>query len=1414
MHEPDRIVRRLQDLHGLSQSTIAAATGASDRSVRNWSGGIEPRPSFRRRLQALEALARTIDKAECEGVLTDPDPETGRCLINLINEDQFDEALALASEHSRGSTTEPVRVSTGPTVLTRGRRHELPFASLSWDEFERFCKQLLEFEHPTARVHHYGTSGSRQRGIDIVVDRDDGTRDTYQCKLVKRCDAAVVRAAVRAHDVEAARNYLLVGTRAQTGARDEIARHPGWDLLDDLDLADRVHRLPLWAARKLLDSFFGPTVRREFLGNAGVGTFLPGDDVLASQLQDNRKYHHRHALVGRTPVLNRLTASTNPIEWRAILVPGRGGIGKTRLLLEFERQVHRLDPHRTVLWLTTESPLSTDVLDELPPEPVILIVDDAHRALNVADLASLVLRRPWTTTLVLALRPQGARPLKAQLAVAGWEPAWIDELPELEPLDAGEAVEVVAASPPLSDRDAEMLTRVADGVPLLLTLGAEVLSANASDPRWLLTDDAFRSVILGSWKDEMLGRVGEAEPSLVRELLSVLSALGPISDANRSLMDRIGSFIGGGHRMIELLASLEEAGILARYGSLLRVVPDVLADELFAGAAVTSVGRDTGFVRRLYDQFGDIGLAPLLRSTAELDWRLEIAGSNVDLVGEVWGLLTDEVHAAAAGGRLALLGRMADAAIYQPRRVLDLVRWVLDNPAVPESRGEHLMPATQDDVREAVAKLLRQVTFRLDHLAEALDLLWFLAQSDARPTNQFPDHPRRVLEDVASYDLGKPVAVQMTVIDRVESWLEAARANTTMTVSPLAILQPLLAKSGYSMRSRGFTVSFDPFFLDAGATRAVRERTLHIALTQMDTTDIRIAGDAVGLIETALREPVGYFGAQPSPEVTVQWRSEQIGILEQVADRASECPAALVPRLRQAVWWQARHGVHDTVRAAAQRVIEQLPDTPDTRLAFALAGGWPHEFDEEGEEDGGESSRARWDRRRRQADERLTVVANELLLGRTAPEVIEHLAEAVTASREVSDRVGSADGVLRAIVRQDPVHGPEILRIAAADGSVLASEMSGAIALCWHADRNATLGLAKEILDRNTDDDLRSLATAWCYAPWDPGATVDEDALGVLVTLLKSDVPGVAETAVRALDPLWDIDCSRATDLLVATSGRNSPSVTDELCSILLNPPDRLASLAESDLRQLLSLLGNVDSLDHHWIRECLKAIGSQHPLLVVQLLLDRIERSQVEPRSGSSGDFRPPLPYDFDAPGQLGAVASEGALADALRLIRDRAVVGGGLDGFWLPILFAGVCDDWGPVTRSVLDEFIAAADPNLITCASSLLRQAPNEFVFTNQAWVTRLLDTAALLGGEALGRVRGDLSASVISGGGSRTPGEPDPRMVRIQESAREASSQSTSPYARRFYEDLIMMAERSIEDDLRRDAEVLGWEASRR
>lgn len=83
---------------------------------------------------------------------------------------------------------------------TESRRQVLPYSELSWENFERLCKSIVELDSEIQACKQYGGQGHRQHGIDFIAfpsDLQDKKPRVYQCKRVEQYTPAKIKQAVK-----------------------------------------------------------------------------------------------------------------------------------------------------------------------------------------------------------------------------------------------------------------------------------------------------------------------------------------------------------------------------------------------------------------------------------------------------------------------------------------------------------------------------------------------------------------------------------------------------------------------------------------------------------------------------------------------------------------------------------------------------------------------------------------------------------------------------------------------------------------------------------------------------------------------------------------------------------------------------------------------------------------------------------------------------------------------------------------------------------------------------------------------------------------------------------------------------------------------------------------------------------------
>ena len=198
---------------------------------------------------------------------------------------------AMASSQSRLS---------GVSLPVRPLLAELPLGALAEDVFERFSTDLaaLVYPHPDV-VHGYGSRGHKQGGIDVEVRHPEGVPTGIQCKRAREFGPTDVQDAVKALTLEVRECIIFLSRVASPGARQEIAKYPGWQLCDALDISRMVRNLPdQVAAIRLVETYF-LGYREAFFGIAKPSPWESAE-AFFRPLSGNPVFTHDWRLVGRT----------------------------------------------------------------------------------------------------------------------------------------------------------------------------------------------------------------------------------------------------------------------------------------------------------------------------------------------------------------------------------------------------------------------------------------------------------------------------------------------------------------------------------------------------------------------------------------------------------------------------------------------------------------------------------------------------------------------------------------------------------------------------------------------------------------------------------------------------------------------------------------------------------------------------------------------------------------------------------------------------------------------------------------------------------------------------------------------------------------------------------------------------------
>ena len=1261
-------------------------------------------------------------------------------------------------------------MSTAVAAPVQSRAEQLPFHELTWRRFQVFCQDLISRLPDVSDSHQYGVEGNPQDGIDLFADMTNDERWAFQNKRWKQFGPQDVEDAVGATTYKADKYVILLSREATAAARKKVASYPGWDVWDRCDLSNKVRQLPVEAARRLVDDHFGPWWRRAFLGLDAVAAFLAPNDFFRELLDTDRLFHHSFDLIGRADQLAALAELIRSGRLRAAVLPGRGGIGKTRLLRAFAQRAEADGPEPAVRFLVEGVPLTPQSLDELPGRPCVVVVDDAHRSDGLQLLLAHARHRK-DLKLLLATRPHAADYLRVELTRAGFDATEVASLSPLGPLSRDEVRELARAAlgPAWRERNdiVDRLTRVTRDCPLATVIGGRLLAEKAIPPELLAQDHTFRHAVFDRFQDELLGHIGpEYSADLARRVLHVLAAVNPISDGyNQTAWRRVAEYVGADPvEVVRLAGELERIGLLARRGGQLRLIPDVFADHLLATACLTPQNRPTGFAERVFESFRDVCPELVLRNLAELDWRVRSAGGQTSrLLDRMWASIKGAFRAGTSGTRARIIDSVMEAARYQPRHALELARVAIRPTA---SAGISTVGRDEDAdavVLERLPELLRRCAYTPDTLPECLDLLWELGLIRGHTSEPRDDQPFRVIQDIAKYDHGGHWWVGREVARRAGAWLRAP-AGSCHRRRLLDILDPLLVKSGEDAWSEGHRLCIVSFLIPYAAVRDTRRAAFAILRQCLDTGDLSLQLRALASLERALNGPMPAGGVPVTAEWFASWEPDQLEILGLLAEFLARRHQPVVQlRVFEAVRFQAVHSHRPAVRQRAQAVTRLVEDSFEvrlTRLLIPRLSRWD-DVDDDEPGAGGTSRHSRLLERQRRRHE---AVLPELWQRHSTSEAaFAYLNGVVRSLREVEPEA-DAGQVLWYLLSARPDQAAPFAELCLAEpASPLGNHLATCLVHVRRTDPNRATALARAAVDSGHVVSARGAGHHYCW-DWPDGTPLSTADVEIIRQLLAHPDLSTRQYGLGALRHLTRTDTGLAVELVKSVDFGDSTELVEELARPTDSERERLLdAFCDDDLRVLLRKLVPIRRLEYS-VCELLRRVTLRMPDEVLDLFLRRIDHQDT---LGYSTGYEI-LPYSgvyriFEACGE------SGRQADLVRRVRDRALTTGRWKWSALPQLYWAVSGNFGPEGLAALREWLDSGDPERVVTAVELLGEAGPDFVFDRHEFVDQALSRAEALGDECLAGVRSALLGLALSAAREGPAGQPYPQDVDLRDRA---------------------------------------------
>jgi hypothetical protein len=584
--------------------------------------------------------------------------------------------------------------------------------------------------------------------------------------------------------------------------------------------------------------------------------YIPDGTVGASGLL----FDFNQTLRGRRRRLEELNAFLNDPEKRIAILPGRGGIGKTKLLRDWAIGTTGW----AQLWVNPHSNWADESGAEIPSSDAIVVADDAHHYSDLEKLVSYVSASTGSAKLklIIATRPSGQSFVNETIARAADE-SFVSRFAALR--EPGPTATLEIAKEVLGtqfEHLAAALAEVSKDTPLVTVVGGRLIAREQIRPELLANDQDFRRAVFEKFAEECEGDLPTGGKPR-RELLQLIAAVQPVVEQDDQFAERAAVFLSVRPDQIwKGLDDLENRGVLLRGRGGARITPDLFGDFLLESASIDNYGAATGFADAVFQSFEGSHLSNLLKNFAELDWRITQRNPDSHLLNKIWTAIYSRFRAQDAAQRAHFLREVKSITVFQPDRVEELVKIAMDETAEPGREWTFTRKRTQEDVLVELPALLGDTIFHEPVSSDAFRRLWTLSQ---HMSSEIHNRARKELKEAIGYQKYKnPIYNEriLTLVEQLASDETAYKGDFT----PLSLMDELMNREVEDTHLRGRTFSFTALPINYSAIQAIRKRALRMIDTALYSACPRVAERAAKSMASVASEFHPRFRSEPTED--------------------------------------------------------------------------------------------------------------------------------------------------------------------------------------------------------------------------------------------------------------------------------------------------------------------------------------------------------------------------------------------------------------------------------------------------------------------------------------------------------------------------------------------------------------------
>ena len=1298
------------------------------------------------------------------------------------------------------------------------------------EDFDRFCNLFLKKEvSPFVKV--YDAPG-RDGGIDAdytgVYKERDGTW-IFQYKFFDpTMDKGRVRSQLisqmkggkrkkgefdKADALQCDHYVLMTSTLLTAGNKRKIE-----DIKNEKEYA---FSLICWDAEDLItmtDEF--PYLLNSFR-DSHLPVFLPWQDMFRDQTAGKHQLlKYDYETFGREDELRQFQTFVQDPDKKLLMVYGSGGIGKTKLAIEFAKTVERdhTDYEPLFVQMAGDS-FESALAEDIPPNrKYIFFVDDAHDFIDHLGGIKILLNSPGysESKAVLITRKPFKASLKGIFLYALPDGATDErEIPKLSLEKTKEFIRAYAQIP-----DGSLLTelaRIGRDTPLIAVMVINFL--NNGEGLKTLTKDKLVEDAFESYLNDIFSKHLSKSDKQHRKLLDWLSGIAPIDTEDSRICEKLAKILKVKPYEIEQYRDdLIEYGLLVQIGRKQRVFPDALSDYILRKACFLSdEKKPSSFHKSLLRDFLPLFPVKVIISLA----RVENITGERSLLDEHVASLKIQAREGDNAVREDILDQMEGISYFRPDDAIEIFNIILDTPK--EDDVKHYTgwtsKRTHQDVVKKIAKEVQKTVNTLSGFMKTLEIVRkLLLMKDLELPNY--NSPQELLKKMAGFQTSKPSAFQMKALEVFEVWEKEDKPELSLAL--LNALDILLVLDFSETVSEGGSLKFGWHHLEyTPELTRLRAKAIDLIEHCLRTSQHSIVRtEAIGSISRAINPLESPFRQGIAEEDRVLLQKEQARLFNILADQTlRERDFTVLNAIDQCLQGYAENRYVDEFpkkRAAELLAKFHEQESYEKYLFYRQFAGKFRDW---------EAS---------ESAEQPQALLKKYLKKYTPTELSKLMQECIVVAekgkeyRSTRDSIwaekgwdpGTATSLLHSIGELDPSYGSDLLDHIVAWQIEESHCAAGLLSGIRYINKDEGSEATHRLLDQNTIFAKRIVARSYFWRSKTERCIGKED-LSILDQLSKTLDPQLRLYIAESLSNFYVVDANTVLEILVRLSTDESPIVTRHVIHTLTR--QELKFSPQNHLEKYKQVMLNcvrLERLDHD-TEQVLHSIFRHDPMWVIKFFEERIAYKENESNRSERFEYNSES-FMYDAvPHRLHYLFEDVDWNDpnaltALRRVRDWVLTSSNLLRFEAPNLLTSMIGGndlhsdgikINGAMRKLFEEWIDSEDIELMRESAYLMRGFDADAVFYS---IAESLLTKSERNNKADKEVEGGIVAALSSGVYSRNIGEPVPCLVEQIKDLKIWRDKTQSTVVAQFAEDLIKMIEQDIEKQLQEDEEFLEGE----